>query len=84
MVFEAAQFLLSLLVVFVGANMLTAIGETFRGRHTYTQAFTTIAYGLSPLFLLRLLDAFKEVNPWVTWSIGIILSIPSSIMACRE
>jgi Yip1 domain len=72
---EAAQFLLALVVVFVGANMLKSIGETFHGRHTYTQAFTTVAYGLSPLFLLRLLDAFTGVSPWVSWSIGIILSI---------
>jgi Yip1 domain len=74
-ILEAAQFLLALVVVFVGASMLKSIGETFHGRHTYTQAFTTVAYGLSPLFLLRLLDAFTGVSPWVSWSIGIILSI---------
>ena len=51
-VVETGQFLLSLVVVFVGANMIKSIGETFHGRHTYTQAFTTVAYGLSPLFLL--------------------------------
>ena len=34
-----------------------------------------MAYGLSPLFLLRLLDAFPSVPPWVPWSIGILLSI---------
>jgi hypothetical protein len=72
---EALQFLLALVVVFVGANMIRAIGETFRGRHTYTQAFTTVAYGLSPLFLLHSADAFTGISPWVTWSIGIILSI---------
>ncbi len=74
-IFEAAQVLLSLLMVFIGAQLTKAIGETFHGRHTYTQAFTTVAYGLSPLFFLRLLDAFSGVPPWVSWSIGIILSI---------
>jgi uncharacterized membrane protein YecN with MAPEG domain len=74
-IFESVQLLLSLVVVLAGTKMLKAIGETFHGRHTYTQAFTAVAYGLSPLFLLRLFDAFKGVNPWVTWSIGIILSI---------
>jgi hypothetical protein len=72
---EAAQFLLALVVVFVGANMIRSVGETFHGQHTYTQAFTTVAYGLSPLFLLHLLDAFSGVIPWVSWAIGIILSI---------
>jgi hypothetical protein len=75
MVFESAQFLLSLVVVFAGTKLLKSIGETFHGRHTYTQAFTAVAYGLSPFFLFRLFDAFLSVNPWVTWSIGIVLSI---------
>lgn len=73
--FEAGQFLLSLVVVFAGANMVKSIGETFHGRHTYAQAFSTVAYGLSPLFLLRVLDGFPGVNLWVTWCIGILLAI---------
>jgi hypothetical protein len=72
---ETAQVLLALVVIFVGAKLVKAIGETFRGRHTYPQAFTAVAYGLSPLFLLHLLDAFPGVSPWVSWSIGIILSV---------
>jgi uncharacterized membrane protein YecN with MAPEG domain len=74
-VVETAQFLLSLIVIFTGASIIKSIGETFRGRHTYTQAFTAVAYGLSPLFLLRLLDASSGINPWVIWCIGILLSI---------
>jgi hypothetical protein len=72
---EASQLLLSLVVVFAGARMVKSIGETFHGRHSFGQAFTVVAYGLSPLFLFRLLDAFPGVHPWVTWSIGILLSI---------
>ena len=74
-VIETAQFLLSLIVIFAGASIIKSIGETFRGRHTYTQAFTAVAYGLSPLFLFHLLDVFPKMYPWVGWSIGIILSI---------
>lgn len=70
-----AQILLSLVIIFVGANLIKSVGETFHGRHTYPQAFTTVAYGLSPLFVLRLLDAFSGISPWVSWAIGIILSI---------
>jgi hypothetical protein len=72
---EAGQCLLWLLVVFAGAILLKAIGETFHGRNTYLQAFTAVAYGLSPLFLFRLLDAFSVISPWVGWSIGICLSV---------
>jgi Yip1 domain len=73
LLFETGQFLLSLVVVFAGAKMVKSIGETFHGRHTYPQAFAAVAYSLSPLFLLRCLDAFPSVPPWVPWSIGIIL-----------
>jgi hypothetical protein len=72
---EAIQFLLALVVVFVGANMIKSIGETFHGRHTYTQTFTAVAYGLGPLFLLHMLDAFSGVSPWLSWAVGISLSV---------
>jgi hypothetical protein len=74
-VYEAAQFLLWLGVIFLGAKLIKSLGETFHGRHTFTQTFTTVAYGLSPLFLLRLLDGVSAINPWVTYSIGILLSV---------
>ena len=74
-VIETTQFLLSVFVVSLGAKLIKSIGETFHGRHTYAQAFAVVAYGLSPLFLLRLLDAFSGVSPWVSWSIGILLSM---------
>ena len=71
----AAQVVLSLAVVLVGAKLVKSIGETFHGQHTYTQAFTTVAYSLGPLFLLRFFDAFTGVWPWATWAIGIVLSV---------
>jgi hypothetical protein len=74
-IFETGQVLLSLVVVFVGASMVKSIGETFHGRHTYTQAFSAVAYGLSPLFLLRVLDALPSIPPWVPWAIGILISM---------
>jgi len=74
-IFEAIQFLLYLVMVFLGARLIKAIGETFHGRHTFTQAFGTVAYGLSPLLLFHLLDALKDISPWVGWSIGIVFSI---------
>lgn len=74
-VYETGHALLSFLIVLLGAKIIKSLGETFHGRHTYTQAFTTVAYGLSPLFLLRLFDAFAWASPWVTWGIGIALCV---------
>jgi hypothetical protein len=74
-VYEVAQGLLYAVAVFAAAMMLKALGETFHGRHTFRQSFVTIAYGLSPLFLLRLGDAFHGVSPWATWTAGVMLSV---------
>jgi hypothetical protein len=73
--FEVGQFILTLAVVFIGSHLIKSLGETFHGRHTLTQTFTTVTYSLSPLFLLRALDAFKWSNPWVLWGAGMLLSI---------
>ena len=74
-VYEVAHALLTFGIVFLGAKIIKSLGETFHGRHTYTQTFTTVAYSLSPLFLLRLFDAFPAFGPWTTWVIGIVLSV---------
>lgn len=74
-VYEVGHVLLTFGIVFLGAKIIKSLGETFHGRHSYTQAFTIVAYGLSPLFLLRLLDAFPAFGPWTTWTIGIVLCV---------
>lgn len=74
-VYAASEFVLALAVVFIGAKLIKALGETFHGRHSFSQSFTVTAYGLSPYFLLRLADAIPHVPPWLTWAVGIILAI---------
>jgi hypothetical protein len=73
--FELGQLILTLAVVFIGSHLIRSLGGTFHGRHSYLQAFTTVTYSLSPLFLLRALDAFAWANPWVLWVAGVLLSI---------
>ena len=74
-IYETAQSLLTLLVIVVCSVLIKILGETFHGRYTCQQTFTVVIYGLSPMFLLRLLDAAPAVVPWATWGIGIVLSI---------
>jgi len=76
-VFETAQALLTLLVIAVIAYAIKSLGETFHSRHNYTQAFTVVIYGLSPLFLFQLLDAFPSINVWLVWAVGIMLALKS-------
>ncbi|MFZ0828357.1 MAG: YIP1 family protein [Verrucomicrobiia bacterium] len=74
-VYEMLRSLLLLLVVVICAALIKMFGETFRRRHTYRQTFTLVIFGLSPLFLLRLLDAAPGINPCITWAIGIVLCL---------
>lgn len=73
--YELAQLVFSLVIVYLGAAALKGIGASFHRRHGYTQCFTTLAYSLSPLFLLRLLDAVPAINTWVCYGIGIFLAL---------
>jgi hypothetical protein len=74
-IYETARSLLLLLVIAICAVLIKILGETFHGRFTYQQTFTLVIYALGPMFLLRLLDAVPEIDPWVTWAIGMALSI---------
>jgi hypothetical protein len=73
--YEALQFVASLGLVFLAAGLFKSLGDTFHGRHTFQQTFTVAAYGLGPLFLLRLLDAHPIMPLWLTWTVGIFLSL---------
>jgi len=73
--YEIAQLGLSLLVVVAGAGVLQKFGQSFHRRHTYSECFTTLAYSLSPLFLLRVFAGFPAIPAWACWSVGILLSV---------
>jgi nitrate reductase NapE component len=72
-VYEIARFVMMLGVVAICGILIKVFGDTFRGRHTYRQTFTLVIYGLSPLFLFRLLDVTPMLNPWIAWGFGIVL-----------
>ena len=73
--FEVVQFVLLLLVVFVCALLVYKIAQTFQDRLTFLQAFTTIAYGFTPMFLVHFLDASATMHPAITWVIGVGITI---------
>jgi len=74
-VVEASHSVLLLGVAFVGAVAAKSFAGTFHRRHTFTHAFTAIAYGLGPLLVLRMADLSAEITPWVPWGVGIVLTV---------
>jgi hypothetical protein len=73
--YELAQLVFGLVMVFGGALLFRKFGESFHRRHLYSETFVTIAYSLSPLFLLRILDGLPVMNTWVCWGIGVALAV---------
>jgi hypothetical protein len=73
--YETAQLVLSLVVLVGGAWLLKLAAEGFHRRHTYEQSFVTAAHSLAPMFLCRALNAIPGINMWVTWAIGIFLTL---------
>ncbi len=72
--YGAGEFVLSLATLLLATYVLKSFGETFHSRHTFNQCFSVVAHSLSPVFLVRLLDAFPWMNPWASLGIGIVLA----------
>jgi hypothetical protein len=68
--FETIQLVLLVAVVFVTALLILRICQTFQEHLSFLQAFTTAAYGFSPLFLAHFLDAGASIHPVVPWLLG--------------
>lgn len=73
--FEVIQALLFLAMVLVGALLLLKISQTFESRTSYLEAFTTMTYGFSPLFLAHLLNVFPTMHPVTAWAVGFLITI---------
>lgn len=64
-----------LAAVFVGAFFVQAIANSFNMPTAFSQAFALMAYGVSPVVLLHLLDALPAAPTWVCWGVGAALSV---------
>ena len=73
--YEATQFVLGILVVFLGAFLIKKLSQSFHRRHPYGECFVTLSYSLGPYFLCRMLDGWPVVNTWIAWAIGAVLAV---------
>lgn len=72
--YEAFYGITSLLGIFIGARLLQNVGRSFNLQSTYAVCFILIAYGYSPIFLSRFVDAFPKINTWICWAVGVVLA----------
>ena len=73
--YEVFYGLASLLVIFIGAKLLMNVGQSFNLTAPFSVCFVLIAFGYSPIFLGRLLDALPRINTWICWAVGVALSL---------
>ena len=71
--YELVQAGLSVGIVYLGSFALQTIGASFHRRHSYQECFTTLAYSMSPLYLVRVLDGVPAIDTWACYAIGIFL-----------
>jgi len=73
--YSAAQMGMLMTSIFCGAKALQWITQSFQVATSDRQCATLMAYGFSPIILLRLADAWPAMNTWVAWMIGAFLSV---------
>jgi len=74
-VIEVVLSLIYLGLAFLIAHLAKHFASTFHTRSTFRQAFTAIAFGLSPLITLRLGDLIPGLTAWVPWGVGMALTV---------
>lgn len=77
---EVLQSVLLIGLVFLAAATVKNYATTFHRRTTYRPALVAVAYGMSPLLMLRLMDYFcfqlqKSPLSWVPWIVGAVLTV---------
>jgi hypothetical protein len=72
--YEAVRFGIALVLVLAVAALVRVLANTFHARNGYRSAFTVAVFGLGPVLLLRIAEAFPAVNPWVSWGVGAVLA----------
>ena len=73
--FEISQFLVLLVTILVCSLIILRVSQTFHERNKYREAFTLTAYAFSPVLLLHLLDVAPGMSPWVTWGVGVSMTV---------
>ncbi|HEX5398487.1 MAG TPA: hypothetical protein VFY06_05500 [Verrucomicrobiae bacterium] len=74
-VYETMAMLLMGIVILAGVLFVKSLSNTFHVRNTHANSLVVVIYGLSPVFLFRLVDVFPAVNIWLPWAIGIMLTV---------
>ena len=69
------HLVLDLAFLFGGSWFLLSVARSFNSPSSFSQAFNTMAVGVSPIFLMHALDGIPQLHTWLCWGVGAGLSI---------
>ncbi|HEY3762235.1 MAG TPA: Yip1 family protein [Verrucomicrobiae bacterium] len=73
--YEAGSILITLCLLFLTALMIKAFANDYRVRNQLSQSLDVVFHAIGPMLLIQCLNAFPNIYSWLTWSVGISLSV---------
>jgi hypothetical protein len=72
--YEVFYAVASIVVIFVGTYLLQSVAQSFGVMVSFGQCFVLMACTFTSIFLLRIPDAIPQINTWICWGVGVVLS----------
>lgn len=72
--YTSACVVLGLTVILMGAYFLHSVAVSFNLKANFSTTFSTLAHGMSPIFLAHLADAIPGVPTWICFAGGAALT----------
>ncbi len=73
--YEGLEIAVLLIIVVVCAGFIKMFGNTCHRRNTLAQGLTVLLHALGPMLFIQLFNVIPGMNPWLTWSVGIVLAV---------
>ena len=74
-IFETIRSAVTCVAIGFSAHVIWLLRDPFRGRYDYAQALMLVMYSFSPMFLCQVLTGVSRINLWLSWGVGLYLSL---------
>jgi hypothetical protein len=75
LIFETVRSAMTCVIVCACSYIVWLLREPFYARYNFPQAVMLVMYSLGPLFLCQTLTGIPRISFWLSWSLGIYLSL---------
>jgi hypothetical protein len=75
--YELVHLGFDLVFLFGGAWFLLTVARSFNTPASYSESFSTLAYGASPIFLMHAVDGIPQLHTWLCWGVGAGMAVRS-------